>query len=247
MIVIPMAGESQRFREAGYERPKYMLDVAGRPLFDWTVMSFAAAFDSAPFVFVARDVQETGAFVRERVAALGIANSQVVMLDRPTAGQAETVALGLERIDASNDILTIFNIDTIRPGCALGGSASGAAGWLEVFEGDGSGWSFVLPDPDRPGVALQTAEKVRISNLCSTGLYGFRSRSLFEQALAAERLAPSSPELYIAPIYNHLIAAKHLVAYDRVERPDVIFSGVPEEYEALRQAPSILTERFVGV
>ena len=34
MIVIPMAGESRRFREAGYDQPKYMLPLDVAPLYN---------------------------------------------------------------------------------------------------------------------------------------------------------------------------------------------------------------------
>ena len=40
MIVIPMAGLSQPFTRAGYDRPKYMLEAHGRTLFDQAVLSF---------------------------------------------------------------------------------------------------------------------------------------------------------------------------------------------------------------
>lgn len=247
MIVIPMAGESSRFRKAGYDRPKYMLELAGRPLFDWTVLSFQAQFLEERFLFVARDVDGTSAFIRERLHVLGIRQSETVLLDGPTSGQAETVAFGLAQVSAPDcDTLTVFNIDTIRPLYAppLDPKIQGAAGWLEVFEGAGEGWSFIEPAEDGSCFVRRTTEKLRISNLCCTGLYAFRSPALFGAALAAERARPSSPELYVAPIYNHLIAQKLQVAFYRVPADQVLFSGVPAEYEALRLDAVALAGRF---
>ena len=34
MFVIPMAGESRRFRDAGFSDPKFRLDAHGAPVFD---------------------------------------------------------------------------------------------------------------------------------------------------------------------------------------------------------------------
>jgi len=245
MIVIPMAGESARFRRAGYDRPKYMLDLAGRPLFDWTVLSFAALFGSEPFLFVARDVDGTADFLRERIALLGLARAEVVYLEQPTRGQADTVAQGLQRsrIDRG-DALTIFNIDTIRPGWAAGPARPPFAGWLEVFRGSGDAWSFVDPDPTTPGRVRRTSEKVRISDLCCTGLYGFRSERLFAEALAMERRAPQSSEEYIAPIYNHLIGRGHDVAWSEIGPSAVMFAGVPDEYETLRDNEASVIAAF---
>jgi dTDP-glucose pyrophosphorylase len=242
MILIPMAGESRRFKVAGYERPKYMLDLHGRPLFDWTVESFRHAMKDELFVFVMRDVAGTVDFVRSRIEALGIARAQCVVLDHPTAGQAETVAHGLDAVpEHPGEPFVIFNIDTLRPG--LDGASWRAPecdGWLEVFSGDGEAWSFVLPVAGTDRVE-RTTEKVRISDLCCTGLYGFASTALFREALAAERASPSSRELFVAPIYNHLIAAGRTIKLREIEPADVIFSGIPSEYEALVKDPAALS------
>ncbi|HEY0421149.1 MAG TPA: capsular biosynthesis protein, partial [Acetobacteraceae bacterium] len=72
MIVIPMAGLSRRFTEAGYAAPKYMLQANGRSVFAHAVGSFAAYFASQEFLFIIRDVAGTADFVRAECAALDI-------------------------------------------------------------------------------------------------------------------------------------------------------------------------------
>ena len=115
------------------------------------------------------------------------------------------------------------------PWTKLLGLPVGCAGWLEVFLGSGDNWSFVRP-ADEPHIAAETAEKNAISDLCCTGLYHFASGALFIEALAAERKSPAAPELYIAPIYNHLIKRGHKIGYGLIETQDVTFCGVPAEY-----------------
>lgn len=241
LIVIPMAGLSRRFREAGYDRPKYMLQAHGKSLFDHSVNSFRRVFDSASFLFVYRDVEGTDAFVRDRIAALGLARARCVRLDRATRGQAETVALGLAQagVEAGRRLI-IFNIDTIRPGLEFGPAHLQGDGCLEVFRGPGDGWSFVDPDPNHPGRVLRTTEKQRISDLCSTGLYTFGSVDLFRTAYEAElrQDAHQAGELYVAPLYNHLIARGADIRFDLIHAASVIFSGVPAEYKAFCTARS---------
>lgn len=234
MIVIPMAGDSRRFRDAGYETPKYMLALHGRPLFDWTLLSFASEFRREDFLFVARDGYDTYHFLRTRLAVLGIAKADIVMLAAPTLGQADTVAQGLMRQGVpQTEPLCIFNIDTIRPGVNISPMRD-AAGWLEVFRAQGEHWSFIEPDRQDPKWVRRCSEKQRISDLCSTGLYFFSSASLFFDALSAERRNPSSCELFVAPLYNHLVAAGLKVGWREVPCDRVILSGVPGEYEALK-------------
>lgn len=238
-----MAGRSERFVRAGYDRPKYMLPLAGGTVFDHAVGSFSRCFASTPFVLVVRE--EARAFAAARSRALGIRDARVVALDADTAGQAETVALGIERAACPADApLTIFNIDTFRPDFSHPDEAWFAAseGYLEVFAGEGANWSYVRLDPASatPRVA-ETAEKRPISNLCCTGLYHFTRQADFLAALARERLAASAAELYVAPLYNHLIAMGARIHYRRIEADAVRFCGVPTEYEALRRAEGALT------
>src|SRR6201986_3460602 len=94
MFVIPMAGESRRFRDAGFSDPKYRLDAHGAPLFDHAVKSFAAYFKTDLFLFVVRE--GSADFVRERCHRPRIKQGVLVVLLRPTAGQAETVLMGLD-------------------------------------------------------------------------------------------------------------------------------------------------------
>ncbi|CAA0117073.1 Uncharacterised protein [BD1-7 clade bacterium] len=244
MIVIPMAGMSSRFSKAGYEQPKYMLPLYGKPLFDYCVGSFSAYFQQQSFLFIVRNIPGVQAFIDERCQLLGINQYQIVLLDKATRGQAETVALGLLDSDmADNNGLLIFNIDTIRPGYRFPFTQSPQA-YLEVFEGEGDGWSFAEACDIDPDKVIKTAEKKPISRWCSTGLYYFSSKKQFLEAygryadFAVETL--QGGEYYIAPMYNLLIDDGVDVRMHRIAVDEVVFSGVPSEYEALLEDASWL-------
>lgn len=226
-----MAGRSQRFRDAGYTTPKHALTLGGESVFAHAVGSFASYFNSLPFIFITADAGAE-AFVRTEAVRLGITDWEVRRLQRPTAGQAETVELGLAG-HADEVALTIFNIDTFRPGFEFPPRMADLDGWLEVFPGTGANWSYVRPDPQQPDRVAETAEKRPISDLCCTGLYHFARAGDFRRALAAERLNPQAAELYVAPLYNTLIREGARIGYSVIEPSDVIFCGVPAEYEAL--------------
>ena len=40
-IVIPMAGRGSRFASAGFELPKPLIDVMGKPMIDWVIDNIA--------------------------------------------------------------------------------------------------------------------------------------------------------------------------------------------------------------
>ncbi len=237
MIVIPMAGLSRRFAVAGYTIPKYMLPLRGKTVFARAVASFSALFDTEPFVFIARRVAETEEFLKSECDSLGIANARVVMLEQETAGQAETVEFGLRQAGVSeHSPITIFNIDTFREGFCYPQAQwfARSDGYLEVFRGTGANWSYVKPlECSSEPLVARTVEKQPISDLCCDGLYHFARIADYFSALAVERRHPSMPELYVAPLYNHLIATGGKIHYDLIPEQALTFCGVPSEYEAV--------------
>lgn len=235
-IIIPMAGLSSRFTQAGYVLPKYMLYVKNRSLFNLAVSSFDKYFDSCRFVFVARDVFDTRTFIEKECELMGIKDFSVVILPQPTKGQAETVLEGVKRAEIpQQEPILIFNIDTFRPGFTFPEDMDGWDGYLEVFVGSGKNWSYARTESDDSTLVVETAEKVEISRYCSTGLYYFATAALFEKAyiMNIENPRDGKAELYVAPLYNHLIADGKKIHIHVIDREDVIFSGVPSEYEQI--------------
>lgn len=245
MIVIPMAGLSSRFKKAGYELPKYMLTAHGKTLFSHSVLSFKHHFNKESFLFIALDVFGTKAFIEKECEGLGISNYQIVILERPTRGQAETVYLGVlnAKIELDSELL-IFNIDTFRPGFEWPTlfDRKDIDGYLETFIGSGSNWSNVLPADDQLQTVQLSAEKQGISEYCCTGLYYWRFCSdfcrVFKNYLSKSLGEVQGGEYYIAPMYNSLIKEGKDIRYTVVNSNEVIMCGVPDEYTDLLKKPS---------
>jgi dTDP-glucose pyrophosphorylase len=236
MLVLPMAGNSSRFHKAGYKVPKYLLNLHGRPVLEWVLLSFEEITDEEDLLFICRSAHGSAGEVRAIADRVGIKNYQIQILDGETEGQAETAYKGLHLCNVSRDEdLTVFNIDTFRPGFQFPKFKDECDGYLEVFEGTGENWSFVRPG-DAESV-LETTEKLPISNLCSTGLYYFSHIAQFynayEQTLSFSAATLQGAERYIAPLYNLLIAGGMDIRYNTIDRSEVVFCGVPAEYEAL--------------
>lgn len=241
MIVIPMAGLSSRFFKAGYDRPKYMLDAHGSTLFEHAINSFSDYFSTEHFLFIVRDVYDTPQFVQRKACELGIRSFEVRALNEETRGQAETVYLGTEHCMDEASSLTIFNIDTFRPGYQFPSEIKHWDGYLEVFSGEGDNWSYARPISSNSTQVIETAEKRRISDLCCTGLYYFACLKDFRDCYLEYISRPQDEwekgELYVAPLYNSLIKQGKRIHYHQIDREDVIFCGVPDEYDAFLAHP----------
>lgn len=229
MIVIPMAGLSSRFFKAGFKQPKYMLPLNQQTVFDWALDSFKDYFETDEFLFIVRDVYNTPEFVEEHTKSLGIKNYSVHILDGETQGQAETVYLAIK--DLIDQPMYIFNIDSKILNFKKYAQAESVDGYLEVFEGEGEHWSFVRPGDNQQ--VLETTEKVRISNLCSNGLYYFRSSQSFIEYFLKFKQKNVKNELYIAPLYNLYIQDEKIIHYIINPLDNIAFCGVPDEYYAV--------------
>lgn len=236
MIIIPMAGLSSRFFKAGYELPKYQLELPnGQTVFEWAVTSFEHYFKTEKFIFIIRDVFNTYTFVQKYVQKLGILDFKIVVLDQETRGQAETVALGLDNLSEQEKAQEcyIFNIDSRRHGFKKTAITEHCSGYLEVFRGEGEHWSFIeLNENDQ---VIRTTEKERISDLCSDGLYYFKQIFKFLELVNTAIVTQDfiNGELYIAPLYNYMINNSELVGYDLIDEAEISFCGTPFEYQTI--------------
>jgi NDP-sugar pyrophosphorylase family protein len=234
MIVIPMAGLSNRFFAAGYDIPKYMLPIGGETVFAKSVRSFEKYFDTDEFLFILRDTHQSIPFVQGEIAKLGLRRAHLHVLANATGGQAETVHLAIAKRTDSFPLF-IFNIDTFRHNYEKPSFLNDCDGYLEVFRGEGEHWSFVEP-ADEINVA-RTTEKERISNLCSDGLYYFKNSQQFNEIFLQAKSAnkTSKGEYYIAPLYNALLSQGEKIFYQLIEHKDIEFCGTPEEYESINK------------
>lgn len=237
-IVVTMAGEGRRFREAGYDMPKFRIEVRGRSLFSWAMESLRDFFAAGqPAVFVAREDDDAAEFIARECGALGISDYALVGLRGMTDGQATTALMAADAVSDRATPFLIYNIDTYVEPSALPASALRGDGWIPCFGAEGEGWSFVRLDSS--GRAVEVREKKRISPHATIGLYGFASFDLYESAYHAYYADPSRlerGETYVAPLYNQLIGDGHEVRILEVPVAAVHPLGTPEEVEAFAGA-----------
>lgn len=227
-----MAGLSSRFFKEGYRVPKYQLPLGEETVFSWAVSSFKKHFDTDLFVFIYRDLFNTKQFIEKEIKNLGIRDYLLVELGEETKGQADTVYLGIK--DQPDSELFVFNIDSKLHSFSKPDWYQECDGYLEVFKGEGDHWSFAEPASDSNRV-IKTTEKERISDLCSNGLYYFKSSKDFCDLvyLSLQNNDFVKGELYIAPLYNQMIQKGADIRYEEVEAEDIEFCGIPSEYKSI--------------
>lgn len=229
-VVITMAGLGSRFRKAGYDVPKYMIEAKGKTLFEWSMDSLVDYNKHVDkYVFVVRKEDNASEFIRSKCEKYEIGNVDLVEIDYLTDGQATTAKLAMPFCDEIRPVM-FYNIDTyVEPGEMKFSDIKGD-GYLPCFHADGDHWSFARIDD--AGKVVEVREKKRISNNCTLGAYYFASAKLYMD-LYEEYYADDSnlenKEKYIAPLYNHMIQKGMDVRISIVDADKVHVLGTPEE------------------
>ncbi len=234
-IVITMAGRGSRFVQAGFAMPKYEIMAHGRSLFDWSMLSLQQFVGpGARLVFVCLADNASGPYVRARCAALGLTDVHIVELPELTDGQATSAWL-TRALWRADEPLLIYNIDTFVHPRALAPAAipATADGWIACFRASGAHWSFVKLGSD--GWAVDVAEKERISDHASVGLYWFARAGDYSSAYERFFADPAQlvgGERYVAPLYRQLLQDGKRIAISDVPVADVHVLGTPAELAA---------------
>jgi dTDP-glucose pyrophosphorylase len=221
-VIIPIAGNSSRFFNAGYTTVKYKLPIQSRSVL-WHILSYINR--DYKLLVVSNIKFNDKKWLTDLLEGMGFKHFEIIEVS-DTDGQLTTVRIGIinSKIVKDSDNLIIYNGDTIRH-IPFNFNFNNSDGFIEVFKQKGSHWSFV----DNLGDVGLVTEKKRISQYCSTGLYGFSSVKIFIKfSLNAQK---SLGEKYIAPIYNELIKNNLSVKSYLTESSNFTLCGTPDDYE----------------
>lgn len=240
-IVIPMAGRGSRFAQAGFNTPKPLIPVGGRPMIQWVIENVRPARPHRfTFLCLAEHLERYSEVPEElRRICPGCA---IVPVAGVTEGAACTVLLAREFID-SGDPLMIANSDQIVDlaieDYLLAGDVPGVDGLIMTFWSDHPKWSYCRMRAD--GSVSEVVEKQVVSNEATVGIYNFRRGADFVRAADAMIAADLrvNGEFYVAPCYNQLIdeGARIVIAETGREYAGMYGLGIPEDLQFFLGTP----------
>ncbi len=226
-LVIPLAGRGLRYAGRGFDVPKPLVPVAGKPIVQRAFESLSELPRSDVIFIALREHDESfgvGALLRQIAGR----SAKVILLDSVTEGQLCTVLAARELIATDEDLL-IASSDTIVDatlGPEIAAMPSTCRGIISVADLPGDQWSFARTDES--GRVVEVAEKRRISSHASTGLYYFSEGREFVDAGEdlVRRGLSTRGEYYVIPVYQTLIETGREVRISTASR--VWDLGTPE-------------------
>lgn len=230
-IVIPMAGLGSRFSDAGYEKPKPFIDVAGKPMIVRVLENLSVP--SARFILVARKehLEQEQALVKFIESVYQV---KFIATDGLTEGTACTV-LSARRYINNDDPLIIANSDQIIDAnlsdLITDARSRDLDGSIITFfdEDKDPKWSFAQLDEN--DLVARVKEKEAISHHATVGIYYFKTGEMFvngalDMIVANERV---NGEFYTCPVYNYLINDRKKIGIFEIPSASMHGIGTPDD------------------
>ena len=200
-----MAGRGSRFSNVGYATPKPLIKVDGKPMLYHAFQSVKdLPYEKVIFIALKEHEQTFGIskIIKEQI----IADFELILLKDVTEGQLCTVLAASDFFSLNKPILIAASDSYIESSIADEVKNTQADGIISVINLPGEQWSFAKTD--EAGHVIKVAEKSRISNHASTGIYYFKDAKQFEQHAhkLINQKETTKGEYYIMPLYNKIIA-----------------------------------------
>jgi NDP-sugar pyrophosphorylase family protein len=225
-VLIPMAGAGSRFTTAGYDLPKPLIDVDGKPMIERVIDSLSSNKIETNFIFVAqKDHLDLG--LRDYLENRG----SIIPISELTEGAACTTLLAKGLID-NDDELVIANCDQYLQWSFYDYIMHSRHydGCLVTFNSTNPHHSYVKV---KKSLVTEVAEKIVISDKASAGIYYFKKGSEYVKSTTQmiAKAIRTNNEFYICPVYNELLMGNKQVSTYEIDVYNKHMLGTPEELQ----------------
>ena len=241
-IIIPIGGIGQRFKEEGFDLPKPLINVLGKPMIRRVIDSLK--LDHTDTIFIAYNA-ELDKFNFEQLIAFYFPkiNFQFVPLKQFTRGATQTVHECLQTMTDTQlaQGVLVVDCDTFYEDDVIGLYKSGQQRNVIYYSYNTEPspiYSYI--EIDSQGEVQDIKEKVKISHNANVGVYGFESGKLLQQ-YAAEVLQDDG-ELYISRIYAKMLQSSEQVTSQLVKNYHCV--GTPLQLKMYSNANKHLSEQL---
>lgn len=238
IALISMAGRGSRMSGHASGQPKPLIPVHGRPMVAWACDSLRS-LRPRRWVFVALEEHNHDGAVQRAVESIA-PDGTLILLEAVTEGQLCSVLAARGHLEPDESVLIAPSDSVVQHRLeeAIAGAPSSCRGLISVANMPGDRWSFARTS-GRDSEVTAVAEKERISDHASTGLYFFGKAGEFLDAadtvIAENRRVRG--EFYVMPVYDEYLRRGWRV--DIAPADGMLDMGTPDALaSAIRQIPS---------
>lgn len=202
-----MAGRGSRFSENGYSTPKPFIEIQNKPMFVWALQSIKG-INVSKLIVIALNEHIVKYDLNSLLKLYCDYPFEIVGIQNVTQGQLATALCAEPLLDKNKDVMIISSDTLVISDISrfINENSSNCSGIISVHKStSGDNWSFVRIQEN--GLVVEVAEKKRISNLASTGLYYFSKCSEFidfSNSVISQNIMVNG-EFYIIPVFEQMI------------------------------------------
>lgn len=231
-LVMPMGGAGTRFFHNGFDCPKPLIQLHGKPFFYWATQSICQEVPVGGLTFVILEDHARRFGLEEEILSF-YPQARIVKLPQVLQGAVLTCLKGVEALpeDAPvlfNDCDHYFRCRALKEFLEGGAQADGA---LLTFTAHEPQFSYLELD-DQENV-IRTVEKQVISDKAVCGAYYFGSKELFCRYAEQYLKECTYKEFFLSGVYN-VMARDHRIIRALPVDLHIPF-GTPAEYQAAGQ------------
>lgn len=231
-IVITMAGEGSRFKNAGFILPKPLITVLGKPMYRLSTKSLPLK-SAKRLIFIIRKGEYAEQLRKDIVENFGDLPYRIFEVDHLTGGQAETLLLAKNLVDFTVPTLVHNSDSAIELADDTFCRLKNTDGSIFTFTSNAPQYSYARTDEE--GRVVEVKEKEVISSHASTGTYYFSSTVRLFQMLEIAKIKriKQKGEFYIAPLYNEMVNAGMKI--NTIGVKNYFCYGTPKEREKIEE------------
>ena len=234
-LIMPMAGGGSRFLQKGFEMPKPLIELQGKPFFYWAAHSVLRNIRCVDVTFVVLD-QHVKDHAIDKAINKFFPDAKINVIPEILPGAVCTCLKGIENI--SDDLPVIFNDCDHMFSCnALANRLAETQplnfdGALITFESSAAQFSYVKYDEG--GNIIGTVEKKVVSDRAICGAYFFADAELFRTMAEKYFATCQYKEYFVSGLYNELCKANKKVSAFNANF--YLPFGTPSEYEKAKSS-----------
>ena len=232
-LIMPMAGGGTRFGKRGFDLPKPLIEIQGKPFFYWAVKAVTHFVDVEDIVFVVLEDHIEKHSIDERIRSF-FPNAVIHVIPHVLNGAVLTCCEGVGTL--CDDLPILFNdcdhtflSHQFYEFCSSEDMEK-VDGALLTFKSDNPAYSYV--EFDSEGRVIGTIEKKVVSDKAICGAYYFKNKDIFLSSVESYLSNCAYQEYFVSGVYNVMAAQqRHIVTFDVDTH---ISFGTPEEYETAK-------------
>jgi capsule biosynthesis phosphatase len=203
-IIIPIGGVGQRFKDEGYDMPKPLINVLGKPMIYKVIDNLKIKNTDRIYIIYHNHLKE---FNFETLIKFWFPNKNIsfIPLDHLTRGASETVLRGLETFtfEELQENTLILDCDTFYNEDIISKYKSSDNKNVVFYFNDTTPTPIFSYITLKDNIVVDIKEKVKISNNANTGAYGFENGQVLKKYCS--EVLNLGNELYISHVYNKMI------------------------------------------